>query len=199
MGSPAVNQEVKYTYKDYLGWPEEERWEIIEGIAYDMSPAPSPAHQLILGELYLIFRTYFKDKKCTVFLAPFDVRLPESGEMDEDIETVVQPDLSVICDKTRIDRRGAKGAPDLIIEITSPGTAGKDMKRKLSLYEKHGVKEYWIIHTWEKVLELFTLDNRGNYGKPDFYTIEDKVAVKLFPGLMVDMQTVFSWEEIESD
>jgi Uma2 family endonuclease len=195
MASPALRQEQKYTYKDYLGWPDDERWEIIEGVAYDMSPAPTATHQLILGELHGLFRTFLKDKTRTVILAPFDVRLPDHGEKDEDIATVVQPDLSVICDKSKIDERGAKGAPDLAIEITSPGTAGKDMKQKLALYEKHGVREYWIVHAIEKVVEIFSPNDQGKYGKPDVYTEKDKIDVKLFPGLVVDLASVFSGQK----
>jgi Uma2 family endonuclease len=191
MSSPATSHEQKYTYKDYLGWPDDERWEIIEGVAYNMCPAPTPVHQLILGEIYGIFWTFFKDKTCSVFLAPFDVRLSASGANDDEIDTVVQPDLSVICDKTKIDERGTKTAPDLVIEITSPSTAGKDMKQKLALYEKHGVKEYWIVHASERVVEIFSSNGQEVYVRPDVYAGEEKIETRLFPGLVVELAKVF--------
>lgn len=118
--------EKRYTYGDYLTWPDEERWELIEGVPYDMTPAPSTNHQRILGELFRQISTFLLDRDCEVFIAPFDVRLPEGDEADEQIITVVQPDIAVICDPAKIDRRGCRKAPDFIIEILSPSTAAKD-------------------------------------------------------------------------
>ncbi|PIX17728.1 Uma2 family endonuclease, partial [Candidatus Desantisbacteria bacterium CG_4_8_14_3_um_filter_40_12] len=120
MGLALKKQEEQYTYGDYLGWPDEERWELIDGVAYDMSPAPSTKHQKVFGVLFTEFFVYLRGKTCEVFSAPFDVILPEYDENEEDCRTVVQPDILVVCDKTKIDSKRCKGAPDLAIEILSP-------------------------------------------------------------------------------
>ena len=122
-----------------------------------------------------------------VFHAPYDVRLPENDEPDNEIKTVVQPDLLVVCDKSKIDSRGLKGAPDFIIEILSPGSAVKDMKEKLALYEKHGVKEYWVIHPDETVIEVFLLQKNKCYGKPGVYSFSDLVPVAILENHSIDM------------
>ena len=152
MGIPVKKTDQKYTYGDYFTWPGDERWELIDGGVYDMSPACSRTHQDILGKLHLIFGNFFNDK---VYLAPFDVRLPKGNEADEGIDTVVQPDLSVICDTSKLDEKGCKGAPDLVVEIVSPGSAVHDMKVKRELYEQHGVKEYWIVLPLERIVEVY--------------------------------------------
>lgn len=204
MGLPAFKEEQKYNYGDYLSWPDNERWEIIEGTPYNMSPAPAPVHQTVLMGLANIIYTFLKGKPCNIYPAPFDVRLPgkkndneknEIDEKEENIETVVQPDLLVVCDKTKIDTRGCKGAPDLIIEIISPSTARRDMRDKLKLYEKHGVKEYWLVYPYEQVAELFVLGTEGKYLFPERYGIEDTIESPLFPGLAVPLGDVFEAEE----
>jgi len=215
MGFAAINRHEHYTYKDYLAWTinqcweihdhsvigdsweKNDRWEIIEGCAYNMSPAPSTFHQRILRELAFIFCTFFKEKTCEVFIAPFDVRLTTGSNKDEDIDTVVQPDLCVICDPAKLDARGCLGTPDLIVEITSPSTIGKDMKEKLLLYEKHGVKEYWIMHPEAGVVELFSANNKRKYSKPTVFTQTDRIEDKLFPGLAVDLAQIFNTEKKE--
>lgn len=189
---PAEKKDDKYTYGDYLTWPEDERWEIINGVAYDMTPAPSTSHQRILGELHKQFAIYLTDKECEVFFAPFDVRIPYADEKDEQIKIVVQPDLIVICDKAKLDEKGCRGTPDLVMEILSPSTAPKDMKEKFSLYEKAGVREYWIVYPEERVISVFTLDAQGKYGRPEVYTKEDTAAVGIFSGdLVIDLKPVF--------
>ncbi|MFP4017404.1 MAG: Uma2 family endonuclease, partial [Halanaerobiales bacterium] len=134
-----------YTYGDYLNWSDEKRYELIDGQVYIMTPAPSPRHQKISVELLRQIAMYLFDKECEVFDAPFDVVLPEPDENSEDALTVVQPDILIICDKDKIDKRGCKGAPDFIIEIISPSSGGRDRRDKRDLYEKHGVKEYWLV------------------------------------------------------
>jgi len=135
------NKDVKYTYKDYINWSDEESWEIIDGTLYNMSPAPTRRHQKISGELFAAIHSYLKDKTCEVYSAPFDVRLSINNENDDDITNVVQPDISVICDLMKLDDKGCNGSPDLIVEIVSPSTLKKDLKEKFYLYEKVGVKE----------------------------------------------------------
>lgn len=187
----AAGKEI-YSYGDYEKWPEDERWELIDGVPYDMTPAPSRGHQEILGALYLQFAAYLKGKPCRIYLAPFDVRLPEGREEDALIKTVVQPDLTVICDRTKLDDKGCKGAPDLTIEITSPHTAAKDGKFKLALYEKVGVKEFWLVYPLDATVMVFTLDNHGKYGKPAIFAKDDQIPVGIFSGdLMVDLSQVF--------
>ena len=191
MGPLAINRHDKFTYKDYLGWEDGERWELIHGRPYDMTPAPSPRHQELSSELLRQFANYLLDKPCKVYAAPFDVRLPENDEQDEDVQTVVQPDISVVCDSSKIDERGCKGSPDLIIEILSPGTARKDIKEKYLLYEKSGVKEYWLVDPTVKTVVVFTQAAERRYGRPEVYSEEDTVEVGVFKGLSIELPLVF--------
>lgn len=188
---PEAAAKVLYTYGDYTKWPDEERWELIDGVPYNMSPAPSRTHQKILGELYKQIAVYLTGKTCEVYIAPFDVRLPKGDEKDEQIGTVVQPDLVVVCNREKLDERGCKGAPDLAIEVLSPYTAGKDMKIKLSLYERVGVKEYWIVDPMNKTVQVYQLEMEGIYGRPGIYTDTDHLKVGLFPDLEIDLSLVF--------
>lgn len=181
-----------YTYRDYVNWPDGERWELIDGIPYNMSPAPSRIHQKVLGELFKQMAVYLTGKACEVYIAPFDVRLPKGDETDEQIETVVQPDLLVVCDRRKLDAQGCKGAPDLVAEVLSPETAGKDMKKKFALYERVGVKEYWIIDPGNKTVQVYKLDTEGQYGRPGVYTETDHVKIGLFSDLAIDLSLVFA-------
>jgi Uma2 family endonuclease len=180
-----------YTYGDYAKWPDEERWELIDGVPYNMSPAPSRTHQRILGDLHRQIANYLIGKTCEVYIAPFDVRLPKGNEKDEQIDTVVQPDLVVVCDREKLDERGCKGAPDLVIEVLSPYTAGKDMKIKLALYERVGVREYWIVDPVNKTVQVYQLEIEGRYGRPGIYTDIDHIKVGLFPDLEIELSSVF--------
>lgn len=191
MNYPIKKEKEKYTYGDYLTWQDDERWELIDGIAYNMSPAPSTYHQEISLELAYQIRNYLKDKSCKVYCAPFDVRLPKGTEKDEDIDTVVQPDIVVIYDHSKIDEKGCRGAPDLVIEILSPHTSQKDIKEKFFLYEKVAVKEYWIVHPTDKTVIVFKLDKNNKYERPDMYTREDKIKVSIFDDLTIDLNMVF--------
>ncbi len=191
MAYPLKKEEKKYTYQDYLTWPMEERWELINGIAYDMSPSPSRFHQKISRELLRQFANYLIDKACEIYSAPFDVRLPLGDEETGDIENVVQPDLIVVCDQSKLDDKGCKGAPTLIIEIISSSTASKDMKEKFSLYERAGVKEYWIVNPIDNTLMIFKSGENGEYGKPEIYTEKDKVEVDVLGSLVIDLEIVF--------
>ncbi|HBK69238.1 MAG TPA: Uma2 family endonuclease [Firmicutes bacterium] len=180
-----------FTYGDYLSWSDEERWELIDGVPYNMSPAPSRMHQKISGELFKQIAIYLTGKTCEVYSAPFDVRLPKAEEDDEKVCTVVQPDLVVVCEQKKLDERGCKGAPDLIIEILSPQSAGKDMKIKFYLYEREGVREYWIVDPEHKTVQVFKLEAKGKYGRPEVYITGDQVKVGLFSDLVIDLGAVF--------
>jgi len=185
----------RFTYGDYLTWPEEERWELINGEAYAMSPAPGRRHQDILGKLFYTLYSFFEGNPCKVFLSPFDVRLPDyPDQADEEIETVVQPDLLVVCDPKKLDERGCRGAPDLVIEILSSSTAARDLREKLLLYERQGVREYWVVYPTEKIVMVFLRDEKGAFGKPFVYASEEAVSSNIFEGLVVDLKTVFSEE-----
>ena len=187
---PVPQEERQYTYADYLTWSEDERWEIIDGVPY-MQAAPSPAHQLISGELYRQFANYLQGKPCKVYPAPFCVRL-DVEKNENDIKNVVEPDITIICDSSKLDERGCKGSPDMIIEILSPSTGKKDKVTKFNKYEKAGVKEYWLLEPDQKIVSVFLLQANSRFGRPEMYTDEDKITVSIFPDLIVDLSVVFS-------
>lgn len=190
--APCAAAKETYTYGDYEKWPDDQRWELIDGVPYDMTPAPSRKHQEILGELHRQFANYLLNKPCQVYLAPFDVRLPKGAEAEEKVDTVVQPDLTVVCDPAKLDEKGCSGAPDLVVEILSPHTAAKDMKIKLALYERAGVKEYWLVQPVDKTVMVFSLNENGEYAKPAIYDGQDSVGIGIFRGeLIVDLAGVF--------
>jgi Uma2 family endonuclease len=191
MSIPQRKEYIKYTYKDYLKWSDEERWEIIDGVPYSMSPAPARKHQEISGELFAVIHNYLKGKTCRVYSAPFDVRLLINEETDENTTNVVQPDISVICDPSKLDDKGCKGSPDLIIEIASPSTLKKDLKDKFYLYEKALVKEYWIVYPEEKIVVTYMLNENDRYGRIEAYTDEDTIKVGIFEDLDIKLNEVF--------
>jgi Uma2 family endonuclease len=192
MGPLALKLEETFTYGDYLRWDDGERWELIDGVAYNMTPAPARRHQGILTQLAGQFFNYLKDIPCKLYLAPFDVRLPLSDEADEETTTVVQPDLVVVCDPDKLDDRGCRGAPDLVIEILSPSTIRKDMKVKLDLYERHGVREFWLVNPEYNTVMIFDLGHDNRYGRPRIYTDEDSAPVGIFEDLVIDLKAVFA-------
>jgi Uma2 family endonuclease len=179
-----------YSYADYLKWQFDEQIELIKGKLYRMSPAPKRMHQRASGNLSFAIRQYMQDRGCQVYDAPFDVRLPvQNKRKPEQISTVVQPDISVICDLTKLDDDGCLGAPDWIIEITSPRTAKKDFDEKFHLYERSGVREYWIVQPKEKSVSVYTLENE-QYVLVDIYESGD-IACQLFPDLVIDHGRIF--------
>ena len=183
-----------YTYADYLTWDFDYMVELIRGKVYKMSPAPTSFHQRVGGELHRQIANFLKKKTCKVFIAPFDVRLPQSKKKgNEFIDTVVQPDICVICNPEKIDMAGCLGAPDWIIEILSPHTSAKDLRQKFDVYEQSGVKEYWVVHPMEATVLVFILNDDGRYisqVKPFVRT--DKLAPVTIPGLEIDLEEVFS-------
>ncbi|WP_018212068.1 Uma2 family endonuclease [Desulfitobacterium hafniense] len=190
MGQPNKHSGHKFTYKDYLAWPEEEQWELIDGIPYSMTPAPSTQHQKVVTILVALFYNAFKGSPCQVFGAPFDVRLPEKDR--DEIISVVQPDLTIVCDRDKLDDKGCLGSPDLIVEVTSPSTLRKDIKEKFHLYEKAGVKQYWIIYLEQKTVVIFKLDKDGRFGRPDIYGESDTIQVKESVSISIDLAEVFA-------
>ena len=188
---PLPDKDKRYTYADYLTWPEEERWEIIDGVPY-MQAAPSWQHQLMSTELLRQFANYLQDKPCMVFAAPFDLRIPEKDEKDEERRNVLQPDIVVVCEKEGLKGTGYHGVPVLVIEITSPATSRVDKVLKFNKYEKAGVREYWIAEPEGKFVSVFTLQADKRYGRPETYTEEDKIKVSVFPDLVIDLAPVFA-------
>lgn len=157
-----------------------------------MSPAPSRAHQAVLGRLHLIFGNWLKDKPCRVYLAPFDILLPaDPAQAAEEVDTVVQPDLSVFCDTSRLTDAGATGAPDLVVEILSPWTSKKDLNEKFSLYEAHGVREYWVVDPAGSI-QVYRLNNKGRYEDPEILVKTGSAASAVLEGFQVDLEAVFA-------
>jgi Uma2 family endonuclease len=184
----------QYTYADYLKWRFEERVELIKGWLYKMSPAPKRMHQRISGQLYGLIWMYFRNDICQIFDAPFDVRLIKNrGVPNKEIKTVVQPDICIICDRSKLDDYGCIGAPDLIVEVLSESTAKRDYNEKFNLYEENEVKEYWIANPDLKTIEIYSLEN-GVYllhGLFDAKEGADIIAGKLFPEMNVSLKEVF--------
>ena len=189
MALPA--EELRYTFADALTWKEDERIVIVDGEAFMMAP-PSRGHQKISGELFGQLREYLKGKKCEVYAAPFAVRLfEEDGDRPEDVDTLVEPDISVVCEASKLDDAGCKGAPDLVMEILSPSTTRHDRFTKFNLYQRAGVREYWIVDPLEKTVQVFVLEN-GRYTAKDFGADGDKMRVNVLDDCVIDLAEVFS-------
>jgi Uma2 family endonuclease len=186
MSLPAKKDEY-YTYSDTLDW--EGRWELIDGVPYDMSPAPSADHQDISFALSTQLGNFLKGKPCKGYTAPFDVHL----NYDEGDDTVVQPDLLVICDKSKLFKGGCKGAPDFVVEILSPSTARRDMIQKFQLYLNAGVKEYWVIDPETKVVHAHVLENGKSV--TTVYDATKTAPVSVLPGCEIVLPDVFPSEE----
>lgn len=188
MAIPAEKR--RYTFADVLTWREDERIEIINGDAVMMAP-PSRMHQKISFELGRQLGNYLQGKKCEVYTAPFGVRLfEEDGDDPEDVDTMVEPDLSVICDGSKLDDAGCKGAPDLIIEILSPSTRRHDRITKFNLYQRAGVKELWFVDPETKDVQTFILE-AGRYFAKEYGTAEDKLKVDVLEDCIIDLSLVF--------
>ncbi len=183
-----------YTYADYLTWRFEQSVELIKGKVFKMSPAPSSRHQDISTQLQGLLFVNLKNKACKLYSAPFDVRLldkKKSSKANKEVYTVVQPDICVICDRSKIDERGAIGAPDLIIEILSPGNSKKEMKTKYALYEEAGVLEYWVVYPSEHTLLQFVLNEEGKYVLKSAFAEDEVFNAHIFPDLQIDLVEVF--------
>ena len=180
----ALRQEKHYTYADYLTWPDDARYELIDGEAFLMAPAPLIEHQEVAGEVFRQLANQLDGKPCRPYVAPVDVRLPRKNEADAAIDTVVQPDVLVVCDPSKIDRRGVRGAPDWLLEVLSPSTAAHDQIAKRRTYERAGVREYWLVHPSDRTLTVYVLEN-GQYGRPDIYELKDETPIGVLPGVAI--------------
>lgn len=180
--------EPRFTYREYLQWPEGERWELVDGVAHAMGPAPARRHQVIVGELFRQIANALKGRECQVFVAPFDVRLPKGNEADEEIDTVVQPDIVVVYDGNKLDERGCRGAPDWIIEVVSPSSESRDQILKRDLYQRVGVREYWIVRPEERQVIVYRLE-AGAYRHGEVREFVGTLASSAVPAVAID------WEE----
>jgi Uma2 family endonuclease len=181
-----------YTYADYMSWKFKERLELLRGKIFKMG-APNTQHQVVGGILYNELYNYLKGKTCRAFVAPFDIRLPvKNRKRDNEITTVVQPDVCVVCDPSKIDERGVCGAPDLMIEVLSPGNSRKEVRLKYELYEEAGVKEYWVISPMEENLLVFLLSENGKFGGGKAYTGGDRLEAVTVPGFGIDVDEIFA-------
>ena len=175
-----------HTYADYLTWSATYGDEVIDGTAYVREPpAPSPSHQGMAGELYRQIGNALEDKPCRVCVAPSDIRLPKSTEADEQVDTVVQPDIFIVSDLRNVDARGLRGAPDWLAEVLSPGSANRDRNVKLPVYERAGVREVWLIEPLDRTLTLYRLE-AGRYGSPTFLELKGRTALAAVPGVTID-------------
>jgi Uma2 family endonuclease len=181
-----------YTYADYLEWKFKERLELFHGKIFKMA-APNMNHQVVGRHLFNEFYNHLKGKTCQVFIAAFDVRLPvKNRKKDNEITTVVQPDICIFCDPTKLDDRGACGAPDLAIETLSPSNRKDELRMKYEVYEEAGVKEYWIADPAKKAVLVFLLQPDGKFSVPEIFTAGDQLAAQCVPGLKFNINEIFT-------
>lgn len=184
-----------YSYADYLTWRLNVTVELIKGKILLMSPAPNVKHQRLSIQLSSRLFLYFENKACQTFSAPFDVRLYDRNKSlvaNKEVTTVVQPDICVICDTSKLDEQGCNGAPDWIIEILSKGNSKKEVRTKHALYAESGVKEYWLVFPYEEVISQFVLnDETGHYQLTNSYAGDDLAIPYLFPDLAIDLAVLF--------
>jgi Uma2 family endonuclease len=193
MSDPAIDRSGRFTYRDYKAWPDDERWELIDGIAYDMCAAPMIRHQELSGELFLQFGAFLKGKPCRFFPAPVDVLLPGPGQADDEADCVVEPDLVVVCDRSKIGERYIRGAPDLVVEILSPSTSKKDLHEKFSLYERVGVREYWAIEPKAEWIHRYVRGADGLYGPALVWERgHGSIASTVLDGFALDAEAMFA-------
>ena len=184
MALPAAKKKDRFTYRDYLSWPEEERWEIIEGQAYSMSPAPSLKHQSIVSNLHIKLKTH-PENKCYTGLAPTDVVLDEFN--------VVQPDVFIVCDRKKLQESHVAGAPEVVFEVVSPATELKDRREKRLLYERFGVQEYIILYPEREFVEIYRLEE-GRYPAPEILNWDEELEIRTL-GLKIPLWEIFEKEK----
>lgn len=180
----------RYTWVDYQTWPDGERWELIDGVAYDMSPAPSIQHQAVAGRIFSRLERQLSGQRCTPLIAPTDVRLSDTD--------VVQPDILVVCDSAKITLSHIEGAPDLVVEVLSPSTASKDLREKKRLYQQAGVREYLVVDPLELYVQRFLLSVEGRYGEPDILGPREVLSLTVLEGVEIALWEVFGVEPPES-
>lgn len=177
----------RYTYADYLKWEFRERVELIKGRLFEMSPAPNRRHQTISSHLHYFFADFLRQKPCKVYHAPFDVRL-----IREEQDTVVQPDITIVCDHTKLDEQGCKGAPDIVVEILSPGNSRKERKEKFALYEENLIPEYWMVEPAEEFVTVYTLNEERRYIGSKPFVSGEIVTSSVLKGFAVAVADIFA-------
>ena len=207
MGLPQTRTDDHFTYGLYRTWPDDERWELIDGVAYNMCAAPNTWHQEISARIFTEMRRFLKGKPCRAFAAPFDVLLPATPDQPDDaVDTVVQPDLVVFCDQSKITFAGARGAPDLAVEILSPWTMRKDFNEKLRLYERVGVREYWVVDPLARLVQVWrqlyiddlasggagSVQVAGRFGEGLIVQAPDGLASSVLSGFILDLGELFA-------
>ena len=192
MADAVQNMDERFTYGDYRRWDDGERWELIDGQAWSMSPAPMTRHQRLSRHLFTRLVEFLEGKPCEAFDAPFDVLLPAGDEADDEVDTIVQPDILVICDKAKITEAGARGAPDFIVEILSPSTAKKDLSDKFSLYERHRVREYWAVDPDAQVVHAWDLRGDGRFGRERLHRRGESIESSSLEGFSLDTGPLFA-------
>ncbi len=185
----ALRDKTSYTYADYRLWPEDVRYELIDGAAFLMAPAPSLDHQTLAGEVFHQLRTALGDQPCRVLVAPVDVFLCQADCPEDQVDTVVQPDVLVVCDPAKLTPRGVRGAPDWVLEVISPSSASHDQIRKLAVYERAGVKEYWLAHPTDRLLTVYRLEGDA-YGRPALQELTGETTVGVLPGVTVRWDSI---------
>ena len=186
-----LDASLTYSYSNYLNWLFPERVELIKGKIFKMSPAPSRVHQEVAGNIFLKIGNFLEGKPCKVYPAPFDVRFPKESKADKDVYTVLQPDICVICDKSKLDARGCIGAPDLVIEILSPGNTKMELLNKYRVYEEFGVKEYWVVSQSDQSILIYTLNEMGKFQPSKIFTLSEKITSTALPGFELALDDVF--------
>jgi Uma2 family endonuclease len=194
MGDPKLAPSERFTYRHYRTWPDSERWELIDGHAWAMSPAPRRRHQELSARLFNEIYTFLKGKPCKVYEAPFDVLLPSGQEPDDEVDTVVQPDIAVFCDRSKLTEAGARGAPDLVVEILSPSTSRKDQREKYDRYALSGVREYWIVDPAAWSIWVYRLLPNGRFDEGELKErLGDvaPIASKVLEGFVLETEGLF--------
>ena len=183
----------EFTYRDYMRWPDGERWQLLDGFAYAMAP-PSLPHQAVVLELGRQLANQLLGKPCKAFVAPVGVRLPKSNEANEFVRTVFEPDVVVVCDPNKMDKSGIRGAPDFIIEVLSPSTARFDQIEKRKVYERAGVREFWLMDIPGGVLTIYR--HTGElFAAPDIVRAEGMIAIAALTGMTLDLDFMSEWLE----
>lgn len=179
-----------YSYASYLRWKFDERVELIKGSVFPMG-APATKHQVCIGDIFVVLYQFLKGKQCRVFISPFDVRFPDGSLADQDVFTVLQPDICVVCDHRKIDEKGCIGAPDIVVEVLSPGNNRKELNFKFKVYEESGVREYWIVNPRAQTLLKYVLSEKGVFilGKPA--EVAGTFTSDVLPGFCLDIKELF--------
>ncbi|QPH39668.1 Uma2 family endonuclease [Pedobacter endophyticus] len=186
-----IDASLTYSYSNYLNWLFDDRVELIKGKVFKMCPAPSRVHQKISIALLKHFINFLDGKPCEVYAAPFDVRFPKESKEDSAVFTVLQPDICVVCDKSKLDDRGCIGAPDLVVEILSPGNNKKELLHKYRVYEEFGVKEYWVVSQSDQSILIYTLNEMGRFQPSKIFTLSETITSSVLPGFELALDDVF--------